>query len=271
MGTRLWARLRLLTRLRSEYRALNRRIERLERDLGAVRAALAALGEFPLTPAGRLVIAAQQAVTEHAPPDAYTDLYRAEETLYWLRLPAWILEWSRQAAPKRIIDIGSGYGTLAVFAASATPAAITCVDIDPERITASLAAEHGLGVFEANVEVAELPNPPYDGVVMTEVIEHFNFAPVPTMRRIHDAMTPGGRLFLSTPDADSWGRVPDSYGHWRDMPPADPAVATEDRHIYQFTAEELTEVLTESGFTILRIDRSPGRWGFHLNVEASRT
>ncbi|MEX2322622.1 MAG: class I SAM-dependent methyltransferase [Acidimicrobiia bacterium] len=268
---RLASRLRLLTRLRSEYRALHRRIASLENDLTEVRADLPTLVDFPLTPAGQLVVAAQRAVTEHAPPDAYTDLYRAEETLYWLRLPAWILEWSERAAPQRMIDIGSGYGALAVFADMATPATITCVDIDPGRITTALAASHALVVVKANVEIADVPNPPYDGVVMTEVIEHFNFAPVPTMRRIHDAMTPGGRLFLSTPDADSWGRVPDSYSDWRDMPPADPAVTTEDRHIYQFTAEELTEVLTESGFTILRMNRSPGRWGFHLNVEAGRS
>lgn len=268
--SRLVSRLRLLTRLRSEYRTLHARIAHLDGDLSAVRAELPVLADFPLTPAGRLVVAAQRAISEHTPPDAYTDLYRAEETLYWLRLPQWILEWSQAARPERIIDIGAGYGALAVFASMATPATVTCMDIDPGRITVPLAAAHSLEVVEANVETTEIPAPPYDGAVMTEVIEHFNFAPVPTMRRVCDALTPDGRLFLSTPDAGSWGRVPDSYDHWRDMPAVDPTVTTEDRHIYQFTEPELTEVLTEAGFEILRLDRSPGRWGFHLNVEARR-
>jgi hypothetical protein len=82
-------------------------------------------------------------------------------------------------------------------------------------------------------------------------------------------MAPGGRLFLSTPDAVSWGRV-GPYQTYRAMPPVDPDVETEDTHIYHFDANEVTEVLEDAGFIVRKVARSPGRWNQHLNIEAER-
>jgi SAM-dependent methyltransferase len=129
----------------------------------------------------------------------------------------------------------------------------------------------GVTIREGNIETEDLDwAGEVDGIVMTEVLEHFNFNPIPTMRKVAAALVPGGRLFLSTPDAASWGRVQDGPSSFRDLLPPNPDTQTEDRHIYQFSEDEVRDVLTESGFRVLRFERAPGRWGVHHNVEATK-
>jgi len=199
----------------------------------------------------------------------FPDLYRSEEILYWLHLPDWIAEWADESPPKTMLDIGAGYGTLALFCAKLTGATVACLDIESHRMDESVMSRNGVTIREGNIETEGLDwAGTVDGIVMTEVLEHFNFNPVPTMRKVAAALVPGGRLFLSTPDAASWGRVEDGPTSFRDLLAPDPDADTEDRHIYQFSDAEVREVLGESGFRVVRFERAPGRWGTHHNVEA---
>jgi SAM-dependent methyltransferase len=144
------------------------------------------------------------------------------------------------------------------------------LDTETHLLSQALRERHGIAVAQGNIEQTAIPWPEsFDAVIMTEVIEHFNFHPVPTMRKIAQALRPGGSLFLSTPDADSWGRL-ERYSSYRDMPPPDPNVPTDDIHIYQFTEGELREVVADAGLEIKQLARAPGRWGYHLNVQAER-
>jgi SAM-dependent methyltransferase len=257
-------------RPRATFRAFVHRVRDLGEETASLRSALIRLTDLPFEPADEPLIRAQREITEHCTVEDYAALYRGEELLYWLHLPGWITEWAKDSGPRHIVDIGAGYGTLAVFASLTTGARVSCMDISTSLLSSAIVAAHGLEVVEGNVELTDLPWQGVDGVLMTEVIEHFNFHPVPTMRKVHDSLAPGGRLFLSTPDAASWGRVDDPYLDYRDMPHPDPSMPIADRHVYQFTRDELIDVLEASGFRILRLDRAPGRWGFHLNVEAER-
>lgn len=239
-------------------------------EIQLLRESMVQLTESPFQPYGISLDRARREVTDLAPVGEYTNLYRAEEPLYWLHIPAWVSEWSVLAKPQRILDIGSGYGSLAVFSAIETGAKVFCLDWEPHRLAETLVKRHGLEVAGGNVELMDIPwQEPMDAILMTEIIEHFNFHPVPTMQKVCRAIRPGGRLFLSTPDSDSWGRVTDLYDDYRAMPYPDPRLALVDRHVYQFTEAELVSVLTESGFEIVRLARAPGRWGLHLNVEAT--
>jgi 2-polyprenyl-3-methyl-5-hydroxy-6-metoxy-1,4-benzoquinol methylase len=240
---------------------------RQDADLAELRAAIARVADHSLQPVGAAVRAAQHEIGEHARPE-HLELYRGEELLYWLELPSWIAEWAVASTPARILDIGGGYGTLSVFAATVTRARVTYMDTDVSRFPAIVADAHGIEVVAGNVEVDDLPHSNVDAIVLTEVIEHFNFHPVPTLRKMVASLVPGGRLFLSTPDAASWGRVEDSYASYEDMPLPDPSTSIVDRHVYQFSRDELTEALHASDFGVTRYGRSPGRWGFHHNVEA---
>lgn len=213
--------------------------------------------------------AARDEIAEAAEVTGFPDLYRSEEILYWLHLPDWIAQWASNSAPERMLDIGSGYGTLALFCAKLTGATVACLDIESHRMDSSVMSRNGVTIREGNIETEDLDwAGTVNGIVMTEVLEHFNFDPVPTMRKVADALVPDGRLFLSTPDAASWGRVEDGPASYRDLLAPDPDAETEDRHIYQFSEAEVREVLAESGFRVVRFDRAPGRWGVHHNVEA---
>ena len=238
-------------------------------QIETLRRLMVTVAESPVTAAGESLEQARREVTALTDSDEYRGLYRSEEMLYWLHIPGWIGEWAKGKQVRRILDIGAGYGTLSVFASLLTGAEVFCLDTEPHRISEALRAKHRLTVAGGNVEQISIPWPrPMDAVVMTEVIEHFNFHPVPTMRKIAEVLAPGGRLFLSTPDAASWGRVAESYASYRDMPLPDPVAPTRDIHIYQFTEDEIRTVLADSGFVVRRLERAPGRWGFHLDVEA---
>jgi SAM-dependent methyltransferase len=251
-------------------------IENLYGDIDAkaseiveLRATLPLLTDLVWQPWYPALAATRDEIAAVANTTGFPDLYRTEEILYWLHLPGWIAEWAADESPSRMLDIGAGYGTLALFCAKLTGATVACLDIESHRMAESAMAPNGVTIREGNIETDSLDwAGSVDGVVMTEILEHFNFHPVPTMINIADALVPGGRLFLSTPDAASWGRVegcPESYG---DLPLPDARMPIEDRHIYQFSEDEVREVLTESGFRVLRFERAPGRWGLHHNVEA---
>lgn len=262
---------RLLNRL-PYVRWLRQREQAKSREIEVLRESLVRLSEAPFQSFGAALEQARQEVTAHAPVGEYALRYRAEEPLYWLPIPSWIAEWAARTGPRRILDIGSGYGTLAVFISIVTRARVFCLDTEPWRLAQPLRQRYDIEVVGGNVELIEIPwQEPMDAVLMTEVIEHFNFHPVPTMRKVAQALTPGGRLFMSTPDAASWGKLTDPYSDYRDMPYPDPALPTVDRHVYQFTEDEIVSVLNESGFEIERLTRAPGRWGLHLNVDATRS
>ena len=258
--------------LTTEVESRTAEMDKKSSEIMHLRNGLPVLTDFMWQPWYPSMSEAREEIAAEAAESGFPDLYRTEEVLYWMHIPGWISEWAESARPERILDIGAGYGTLAIFCAKLTGAAVYCLDIETHRIAESLREANGLVVHLGSIETGDLDwAGTVDAVVMTEVLEHFNFHPVPTMGKIAAALVPGGRLFLSTPDAMSWGRVdgcPDSY---RDLPPPDPDVPFEDRHIYQFTEDEAREVLAASGFEVLRLERAPGRWGLHLNIEAERT
>jgi predicted SAM-dependent methyltransferase len=50
---------------------------------------------------------------------------------------------------------------------------------------------------------------------MTEVLEHLNFHPVPTLKKVYNLLSENGALYLSTPDAYEWGKVNKYYQGYR--------------------------------------------------------
>ena len=64
---------------------------------------------------------------------------------------------------------------------------------------------HGIPLSAANLRHATLPYPDnnFDGIIMCEVLEHFNFNPLPTLREINRILKQGGLLYLTTPNIAS--------------------------------------------------------------------
>lgn len=107
----------------------------------------------------------------------------------------------------RLLDIGSHWLHQALiwrrqgFAVTAVDVAATVADPRVQR----LAAMHGIGLHEnPSLEhpegLASLPDDGHDLILMTEVIEHLAFNPLPLWRQLYRLLAPGGVIVLTTPN-----------------------------------------------------------------------
>lgn len=186
----------------------------------------------------------------------YGTTYALAELSYWQHCVQWMSEYAKLAPtpPKTILDIGCAYGTLACISRKLWPQA--CImGMDAMRyLHPTVAYQYGLEYFLQDVETDGIPEaPPFDVVIMTEVLEHLNFHPLPTLKKVAAAMANKGLLFLSTPDARSW---PPAKRTLAEMPYADARAADyewEDRgHVCQYTADQLHTLLNDAGFVVER-------------------
>jgi len=201
----------------------------------------------------------------------YATTYRKMESLYWQNIPGWLREDARTRKPApRILDIGCGYGTLLTLAAITYRGQGYCMDAR-DYLKPAFARRHGLQFIRGNIELDPIPwTGKFDVIILTEVLEHFNFQPLPTLQKIHDALTDDGVLFLSTPDARDWGRLYKYYQQLSDLPMPDPHLPIRDAHIWIYNESEVTNLLQESGFEIVRLAYSKGNGNRHFNIEARR-
>jgi len=213
---------------------------------------------------------AQMAVLHHSPQPYYVSAYQAEEPGYWLPIPAWIEQDFKFKTPKRCLDIGCAYGTLAVYSQQRFRCPIYCTDIR-QILSPDLIAAFQLTFMMHNIELEPLPwDGLFDLILMTEVLEHLNFHPLPTLKKIAQALSTEGRFYLSTPDAQSWGRQENKYLGVDQIPPVSPDMPIEDRHIYLYDRDELSALVEAAGFQIERFGYAPGKMARHLNLALSK-
>jgi len=199
----------------------------------------------------------------------YSTTYSKEETLYWQQIPAWIRSDAANRKVKRVLDIGCGYGTLLGFATQTYRAAGYCMDFI-DYLRPAFFQPRKLTFAKGNIELDPIPwGEKFDVIVMTEVLEHFNFNPAPTLKKIHDALPRGGVLFLSTPDEKEWGREFKYYKKVSAMPMPDRSAKVVDAHVFIYSKAEVTKLLSDAGFRIEKFDYSPGVGHRHFNIMAS--
>lgn len=208
----------------------------------------------------------------------YQTRYRPEETRYWARIPGWMVEdaitryhlFNRRV--NKILDLGCGYGTLLAFATIIYGTQGICMDCIP-YIQEDVQNQFNINFIKGDIERDSLPDPEkFDVIIMTEVLEHLNFQPVPTLRKIWNALADSGSFYLTTPDADAgWGRTLKYYQSIDEIPPLNPASDWIDDHIWVYNRIELIDVLNKAGFKIKRIENSRGPiGGGHINVWATK-
>lgn len=206
----------------------------------------------------------------------YSKAYRPAEPRYWSKIASWIVEDSinRNFTEKRpvssILDLGCGYGTLLAFSSVIYGSEGTCMDVVP-YLQPTVMKKYNLSFVESNIEKKPFPfnDNQFDVILMTEVLEHLNFHPVPTLQKIFKSLKDGGAFFLSTPDADGgWGRTEKYYSSVDEIPPVNQEAEWIDDHIWQYNRIELESVLYKAGFKTYRIELSEGPHGKHFNVWA---
>ena len=203
------------------------------------------------------------------PAGYYTTTYSKQEHLYWKNIPDWIRADAASRPVGRVLDIGCGYGTLLGFAAQVYKADGFCMDVN-DYMRPPFYQPRKLKFAKANIEIDAIPwTEKFDAIIMTEVLEHFNFYPVPTLVKIREALAPGGRLYLSTPDEKEWGREFKYYKGMADMPMPDRAAKFVDAHIFVYSKVEVLKLLADAGFRVEKFEYAPGVGRRHFNVVAA--
>jgi 2-polyprenyl-3-methyl-5-hydroxy-6-metoxy-1,4-benzoquinol methylase len=135
----------------------------------------------------------------------------------------------------RLLDVGFGSGA---FLESAKNAGWNVAGVDPDPVSVDSAIKRGLNVRAGGVEAfADMPES-FDVVTMSHVIEHVH-APWKTLKSIYHLLKPGGFLWLSTPNIQSFGH--EYYGkNWRGLEPP--------RHLILFNWQAISELLRNTGF-----------------------
>ena len=143
----------------------------------------------------------------------------------------------------RMLEVGTGAG---FFLKSAERAGWKCAGIEVSADAAEFArARLGLDVRQGSAEELQYPPGYFDLAVMFEVIEHL-LDPLSALRSVWKAITPGGRIVLSTPNFNALSRHV-LGGQWAVLSPAE--------HVYYFTESSLAALLLRAGFVDVRYER----------------
>lgn len=145
--------------------------------------------------------------------------------------------------PGALLDVGCGRGDLA---ASWIEAGWRVIGVEPSPDAAAIARRRGAEVCEGTLATVSLPSEAVDSAVFRHSLEHV-VDPQRDLRRVRDALRPGGRVAVIVPNWGSWQRR--AFGqYWfpLELP----------RHRTHFTAAGLRAALTAAGFE--QVDVRPG-------------
>lgn len=142
---------------------------------------------------------------------------------------------------------------------------------DKPFITHFLRHVHGTSAFETiSIDIPHSPYPitridiesavfpfadgAFSDVVFTEVIEHLFRDPAWTVFELNRVMEPGGRLFLTTPNACGYDALINLLNQANPNARSQFYAAIESGHPHLWTAGELQEILQAHGFAIDKLD-----------------
>jgi 2-polyprenyl-3-methyl-5-hydroxy-6-metoxy-1,4-benzoquinol methylase len=197
---------------------------------------------------------AAQVATWYAPPSGY-QLGRLHGPTRYTRWEEQRSEWlaSLTAAPPhaaaRLLDVGCSTGD---FLARARQRGWAVHGIELAKHLATFArVKRGLPVEPGGVDdvLPRFGSAAFDAITLWDVIEHLP-DPLAAMRALHEALAPGGTLWLSTPTLDGWV----ARFQWRVMRPLTGTWPHPEPplHLYQFNRSTMARLLAAAGFTRLQ-------------------
>ena len=156
-----------------------------------------------------------------------------------------LLDASMRHIPKpgtnsRLLDFGCGNGEF-LEAARNAGWQVTGIDLDPEAVKA--AKQNELNVIVGGIEELARFDSAFDQITLSHVIEHVH-QPEGLLALCYQALKPGGRLWLETPNIHAQGH--EKYrANWRGLEPP--------RHLILFNHESLMLLLERVGFEKIEI------------------
>jgi len=207
----------------------------------------------------REIFLCQNEILKLASHPHYVNIYKNSEIYYWKNIAKWLYKSHQRNEIKKCLDIGCAYGTLALFCKRLFNSDIYCIDYIDTYISRELIERYKFKFQVNNIELDEFPwETKFDIIIFTEILEHLNFHPTITLKKIRNLLTDDGVLYLSTPDAARWGRVTKYYASLDLIPPPNRDMPIVDDHVYQYNKTELINVISDAGFKIDKFAYSPG-------------
>ncbi|MDH7506181.1 MAG: class I SAM-dependent methyltransferase [Candidatus Thermoplasmatota archaeon] len=215
----------------------------------------------------------QNSIESYAKPN-YKNAYKLEELYYWYYIAKWMAQDAKNNTVTTVLDVGCGHGTLSVFAKEIYNCEVVSVDVT-NYLSPKMVRDFELNYILCDIEteIQEIyEKEAYDRILLTEVLEHLYYNPVPTLFNLKSMLKKNGKLFLSTPDMVEWGFIGKYYNHVGEMPnPKEvkkPEFSSIDEHIYHYTYGECNRIIAESGFKINGFEYCKlGSRARHLNYE----
>ena len=200
---------------------------------------------------------AQDFVERMAPNPYYRDHYRGYEADY-LQGVADVV--SEQPPGLRVLEIGPGWGTLAVWMA-ARGYDVTVMDYLPVGTFISPALLDETGIQYEQWAIDQSAPPPglgYELVVMTQVLPHLKWSPADAVRNVASTMHQDGLLVTSALDAECYPHIVPAHRHWAHVPQWSPgAEPTPELEVCMYTRDTLRDLL-DLAFTSVRVWRPEG-------------
>lgn len=157
-----------------------------------------------------------------------------------------------------VLDAGAAYGTFLRVAASSQPA-YKCYGLEISHYAASEAFhQYGIKVFNGSIDAAPFPDNSFNVVVMWDIIEHLA-DPVSALQEVFRILKPGGYIFASTDDVNSWFIRILGKNWWGLAAPL---------HLCHFSKQGMQAALRRSGsFETPVFFHDPRRYGFAEIIE----
>ena len=161
-----------------------------------------------------------------------------------------------------VLDLGCGDGALLLALRRRRP------DLELAGLDWSFSAEQrqrlaraDIRLWESRLEGADLPNDHFDLIVLNQLIEHL-WEPREAMKAVWDALKPGGRVAIETPNIDGYDRRWFRAGTWGGY--------YFPRHLNLFSGSGLQRFLESVGYQIERRRNLPAPmiWAYSLQAEA---
>ena len=157
-------------------------------------------------------------------------------------------------APGRLLDVGCGRGDLGAYLIAR---GWTVTGIEPSANAAEAARARGLDARRGTLDDVELEAGAYDAAVFRHSLEHLT-DPVEALRRVREALRPGGLVLISVPNFGCWQRRRfGSRWYHLDLP----------RHRVHFTQTGLGRALEQAGFEPATITISTSSVGLPASIQ----
>jgi len=168
--------------------------------------------------------------------------------------------WEKENKNKRLLEIGSFLGVVSL-ALQRQGFEVCAADIPEFHRSASLQAVYARNQVDfqpVNLRTNPLPYPAehFDGILLCEVMEHFNFNPLPALQEINRVLRPNGYVYVAMPNQSSLpNRLKLLTGHsirnpihdfFRQMDSAQNMLV--GLHWREYTLSETVEIFSAMGF-----------------------